>query len=430
MAQVRETTQFKQDDQSAIAAEYRVRRPWRKIGIFALIALTVLLLLVWGLNVLLYNLSHQQTDDAYVDGQVHPISTRISGTVTRVLVDDNQFVRRGQLLVQLDPRDYQTQVAQASAALALAERQSAVTAASVPVAAAQAQAAGTQAVGNIAGANAAVAGAQAGVSQARADVAEMRAQLAQANANLAQVQADFRRYQVLVRQGAISRQQFDQALAAVRVAQATRDAAADNVRAAQAKLSAAEHSVAQARAEAAATRGALSQAQAQRLQVSVAQRQSQTSQAAVAQAAAQLRAAELMLSYTNIIAPADGFISKRTVEVGQRLQPGQSLMSLVENKPWITANFKETQLERVRPGQLVSIHIDAFPHRNFSGVVASLAPASGAQFALLPPENATGNFTKIVQRIPVKIVFDPRSIRGYEGLIRPGMSCEVSIATR
>jgi membrane fusion protein (multidrug efflux system) len=430
MAQAPEKTHVRQGDQHAVAQEYQVRRPYKKHALIGAGSLILLAALIWGVNMLLFNLSHQQTDDAYVDGHTHQVSTRIAGTVTRVLVEDNQFVRKGQVLVQLDPRDLIVQVQQAQAALALAERQSAVSQVNIPVAAAQANAGAQQALGNVAGSQAAISAAQANVAQNNAVVMQARAQLAQANANLTQAANDFRRYEVLERQGAISRQQYDQAVAALRVAQATRDAAADNVRAAQSRVTAAQQQVSQARAQAAATRGSLAGAQAQRIQVETARRQFETTKANIAQAQAQLNAARLTLSYTNVVAPSDGIVGNRNVEVGMRLQPGQALLAVVEEKPWVSANFKETQLENIRPGQPVQIHIDAFPHRAFYGKVQSISPASGAQFALLPPENATGNFTKIVQRVPVKVVFDPKSLKGFEGLIRPGMSAVVSVRTR
>jgi membrane fusion protein (multidrug efflux system) len=148
---------------------------------------------------------------------------------------------------------------------------------------------------------------------------------------------------------------------------------------------------------------------------------------AIAQAQASLKDAQLQLSYTNISAPNQGRIGRKVVEVGQRVQPGQPLMAIVNNDYWVVANFKETQLERMQPRQPVEIKLDAFPHHPFMGRVESISPASGSTFALLPPDNATGNFTKIVQRIPVKVVFDPQSIRGYESRIAPGMSAEVSV---
>jgi membrane fusion protein (multidrug efflux system) len=155
--------------------------------------------------------------------------------------------------------------------------------------------------------------------------------------------------------------------------------------------------------------------------------QYQAAQAAIAQAEASLKDAQLQLSYTNIVAPTSGRIGRKTVEVGQRVQPGSPLMAIVGNDYWVTANFKETQMEDIKPGEKVEVELDAFPHHKFVGRVDSISPASGSQFALLPPDNATGNFTKVVQRIPVKITLDSQSIKGYESRITPGMSAVVSV---
>jgi membrane fusion protein (multidrug efflux system) len=195
-------------------------------------------------------------------------------------------------------------------------------------------------------------------------------------------------------------------------------------------VSAAVQSVSQARANLVASRGGVAEAQAARVQIEAARRQYGASQAAIGQAQAAANEAQLALSYTNIYAPTSGIVGRRNVEAGQRLQPGQALMAVVETTPWISANFKETQLEHVRPGQPVTIKLDTFPHRTFLGHVTGVSPASGAQFALLPQENATGNFTKVVQRIPVKIEFDPRSIKSYETRILPGMSAVVGIVIK
>ena len=418
------------ENKRAVESEYRVR-PSRKKMIWIAAGVAVFFVaLIFGIRWWMYASRHVETDDAYVQGHVHQISTRIAGTVSKVLVDDNQFVKQGQLLVQLDPRDYMVKAQQAQAAVRLAESQSTAAQVNVPQAAANAQAKAAQAVGNVTGAQAAISSAQAGVATAQAGVAASRAALAQASANLERAQRDYQRYAMLAKEGAVPAQQLDQALASVRVAKADKDAAADNIRAAQSKVSAAVQSVSQARANLVASRGGVAEAQAARVQIEAARRQFGTTQAAIGQAQAAANEAQLALSYTNIYAPTSGIVGRRSVEAGQRLQPGQSLMAIVEPAPWISANFKETQLEQVRPGEPVTIKLDTFPHRTFLGHVTGVSPASGAQFALLPPENATGNFTKIVQRIPVKIEFDPRSIRGYETRILPGMSAVVGVTVK
>jgi len=262
--------------------------------IFQVVAGIIVLLL---LSHFIYTAStHESTDDAYTTGHIHNISSRVSGTVIAVRVDDNQMVRQGDVLVELDPTDYQVQV-----------------------------------------------------DQARADYETAKANLARAR--------------ILLATGAVAKQDFDTYTSACEVA------------------------------------------------------------------AAKLKDAENQLAYCTIRAPSDGRIGSKTVETGNRINAGSALMAVVEDT-WVVANFKETQLGDMRPGQPAEITIDAIPGKTFHGVVDSWSPGSGSTFALLPPDNATGNFTKIVQRVPVKIRFDPDSIKGYENRIVPGLSCEPSVLLR
>lgn len=333
----------------------------------------------------------------------------------------------------------------------------------------QAEAGIPQAQATLAAAQAAVPQAEAGVQEAQAGIAAAQAQLAQTQANLEKAQTDYNRYQALYQQGAIAGQQLDTAKAAFNVAQAQRDAAQqgilqaqarvaqaqqgvaaaqaqvaqarqnvvrataqvaearEGVTSARAKIVQAKEGVASARAKLAASRGGLQQATAGGQQTQVNRSQYEAAQAAIAQSEAALKDAQLQLSYTDITAPVAGRIGRKSVEIGQRLQTGTPLMAIVSNQNWIIANFKETQVERMKLGQEVEIKLDAFPHHTFKGKVDSFSPASGSEFALLPPDNATGNFTKVVQRIPVKIVFDPESIQGYESRISPGMSSVISV---
>ena len=299
--EARKELQKKQEDQKKDQQkpeEKKEEKPASKHGIAALVqnrlvqviaAIIVLLVLAY----FLYEaFTHEETDDAYTTGHVHTISARVTGTVLKVLVDDNELVKQGQVLVVLDPTDLQVQVAQAQA-------------------------------------------------------------------NYAKAQADNERAKKLQGNGAISQQDADQFNASVLVAEA------------------------------------------------------------------QLKDAQDQLAYTTIVAPADGRIGQKTVESGERITAGSALMSVVEDV-WVVANYKETQLGKMRVGQKVSIHIDAIPNKDFIGIVDSWSPGSGSVFALLPPDNATGNFTKIVQRVPVKIRFDQDSIKGYEMRIVPGLSCEPS----
>ncbi|GAC1490558.1 MAG: hypothetical protein NVS2B14_02680 [Chamaesiphon sp.] len=376
-------------------------------------------------------------------------------TIAQVLVNDNQLVRNGQLLVKLDPSDYQVKVQQAQAAIETAKRQAQAAQANIALASQTAQGITTQAQGDVRGAQSAIASAQAavvqaqsgmpsaqaGVREAQAGISVAQAQLAQANATLVRTQTDYKRYDTLYRQGAVARQQRDTALAGYQVALAQKNAAAQGVQQAQAKLAQAEagvntvqaavaqaqQGVTTAQAKLASSQGGLQQAGAKNQQTQVNRSQYSAALAAIGQSQAALKDAQLQLSYTNITAPTNGRVGNKSVEIGQRVQPGQPLMAIVGNDLWVVANFKETQMGKIHPGQPVEITLDTFPKHPFQGRVESISPASGADFALLPPDNATGNFTKVVQRIPVKVDFDPQSIKGYELRITPGMSTNVSV---
>jgi membrane fusion protein, multidrug efflux system len=382
---------------------------------------------VFGYRWWSYAATHESTDDAYVAGHVHQISSRIPGTVTEVEVDDNQPVKPGELLVKLDPSDLKVGVAKAKAALLTAQSQAKAARANITLASETTEAKSAQAQGNISDANANIANAQAAVSGAKAGIASAQAQVAQANANLNKAQQDYNRYSTLYRQGAVNRQQLDNAQAAYQVAQAEKNAADQGVQQAQSQLEQAQQRVNNANAKLAATKSELRQVSASGQQTEANRANYAAAQAEVAQAQAALDDARQQFSYTNVTAPTGGKVGSKSVEVGQRVQPGTPLMAIVGNDYWVTANFKETQLGEIKPGETVEVKIDAFDDRTFVGKVDSISPASGAEFALLPPDNATGNFTKIVQRIPVKIVLDPQSIKGYESQITPGMSAVVSV---
>ncbi|GBE95055.1 HlyD family secretion protein [Nostoc cycadae] len=402
--------------------------------------------------------THEETDNATVTGHVHQVSSKIPGTVAQVLVNDNQEVQPGQLLVKLDPRDYQSKVQQAAAALENARSQAQAAAANIALSSETTSGKTTQAQGDVSNAIAAIStaqaavqeaqagipAAQAAVQEAQAGIPAAQAQVAQTNANLQKAETDYNRYNSLYKEGAIARQQLDAAKAAYDVALAQKNAAVQGVQQAQARLASARVGVAKAQsqlaqaqegvtsaqAKLAASRGGLQQATAGGQDTSVKRGQYEAAKAAIAQAEASLKDAQLQLSYTNITAPSGGRVGKKTVEVGNRIQAGSPLMAIVDNENWVVANFKETQLERMKAGQPVEVKLDAFPHHTFSGRVDSVSPASGAQFALLPPDNATGNFTKVVQRIPVKIVLDQKSMQGYDSRITPGMSAEVTVEVK
>lgn len=377
-----------------------------------------------------YASSHQTTDNATVAGHIYQVSAKVPGTVDEVLVDDNQLVQKGQLLIKLDPRDYQNKVQQIQASIQAAKSQADAAQESINLAAQNSQAQNTQAQGGVNSAIAAITSAQAAVNEAQAGIPLAQAEVAQAQANLQKAQVDYNRYQSLFNQGAIARQQLDTAKAAYEVARAQTKAAQQGVAQAQAKLAQANEGVTTAQANLAESRGKLQQATATGVQTNVNRSQYQAAKAAIAQSEASLKDAQLQLSYINITAPSSGRIGRKSVEVGQRVQSGTPLMAVVGNEYWVVANFKETQLENMQPNEEAEVKLDAFPHHTFKGRVESISPASGAQFALLSPDNATGNFTKIVQRIPVKIVLDAQSIRGYESRITPGMSAEVEVTIK
>lgn len=376
-----------------------------------------------------YASTHESTDDAYVTGYIHPVSSRITGTVTQVNVNDNQEVQQGQLLVELDPKDYQVVVEQAQAALENARQQASAAQATINLASQTAQANTTEAQGAVGQAIASIASSQAAVNQAQAAITAAQDQHTKAQAQEANAKITYQRYEQLYQTGAIPKQQRDDALTAYQVAQAETQTAQQGIVDAKAKYQSAIDGIDQARANLVDSQGKVQQAQASGQQTEVSRRQYEAAQAQIATAAAHLKQAQLNLSYTLIKAPVAGRIGNKTVQVGQRIQPEQPLLAVVSDANWIVANFNETQVGKMQPGEAVDIHVDAFPVQTFKGVVNSLSPASGSDFSLLPPDNATGNFTKVVQRIPVKITFDRNSIQGYESRITPGMSVEVSVDT-
>ena len=377
----------------------------------------------------IYNKTHESTNDAYITSYIHPISSRIAGTVIQVNVDDNQEVKQGQTLVELDPKDYQVVVQQAQAALENARRQASAAQATINLASQTAQANTTEAKGAVGDAIASIASSQSAVKQAQAGIATAQEQFTKAQAQEANTKITYQRYEQLYQTGAIPKQQRDDALTAYQVAQAQTKVAQQSILDAKAKYQSALDGIAQARANLVDSQGKVQQAQATGQQTKVNRRQYQAAQAQIAAADANLKQAQLNLSYTVIKAPVAGKIGNKTVQVGQRIQPDQPLLSVVSDDNWIVANFNETQVGKMQPAEAVDIRVDAFPGKTFKGAINSVSPASGSDFSLLPPDNATGNFTKVVQRIPVKITFDHNSIKGYENRITPGMSVEVTVST-
>jgi membrane fusion protein (multidrug efflux system) len=369
------------------------------------------------------------TDDAQVDGHLVPMAAKIYGEITEVRVDDNQAVKAGQVLVRIDPRDYQARVDQAKAALALAESQALAAQVGVPLTQETTQSYTTSA-------DAQLASAEADYDRAKiAYEKDSTAELALAHANVDarqadndRAQADLARMKPLVQKEEISQQQFDAYLAAARVAESELRAAKDRLSAAERTADISKAAMLAAKDRVDQARAGVEQARANHKQVPIKQADAAAAVAAVAQAKANLEAAELQLSYTTVVAPVDSVVTKKSVEVGQVVQPGQSLLVLIPLQDvWVTANFKETQLAKVRPGQKAEISVDMYGE-TFTGHVDSIAGATGARLSLLPPENATGNFVKVVERIPVKILVDP--IPSGKAVLRPGMNVDATIITK
>jgi membrane fusion protein (multidrug efflux system) len=355
-----------------------------------------------------YLASYEATDDAQVDGHVNSVSARVSGHVVSLNVQDNQYVEKGTVLVEIDPSDYEVAVAQARAEYADAEAQASVAGINVPIT-------NVNTSSQVSGAQAGVTGAQAGIAAARQQLDAAKAQIAEADANNTKEQNDLVRYKLLIDKQEISQQQYDQAVASAQAAAATLKAARANADAFAAQIEQAQSKLQQANAD---LRNAGTAPQTMRAMHARAE----SAQAFANQKKAALDQAELNLQYTKVIAPVSGAVSNRTVEVGQNVQPGQEMMKVIplgEGDLWVTANFKETQLKKMKPGLPADIAVDA-TGKTYKGHVDSIAGASGARFSLLPPENATGNYVKVVQRIPVKIVFDRDETKGHE--LRPGMS--------
>jgi membrane fusion protein (multidrug efflux system) len=354
------------------------------------------------------------TDDAQVDGHVTPIAARVAGTVHEVLVEDNQRVAKDDALVRLDPTDYEVAVARVEADHAAAEAALAAARAGVPITT-------TTTASQVHVAEAEVARANAAAEAAVAKLEAARARAREAEANATRAARDLERMRQLVAKDEVAEQQFDTAQAAAVAAQATAEAA-------QAAIREAEHAQEQARNAVVQAEAGLRAARTAPEQVAVTRSQAEAAAARLEQAKAALRQAQLNLSYCVVRAPSAGVVSKKSAEPGQIVQAGQPLLALVNlDDVWVTANFKETQLKRVLPGQTVTIKVDAYD-RSYRGRVDSIAAATGARFSLLPPENATGNYVKVVQRIPVKIVLDEG--QDAEHLLRPGMSVVPTVLLR
>ena len=388
------------------ARRLKPRMRWL-IGFLALVAV--------GATVMLYRylVAWESTDDAQIDGYIYPVSSRVSGYVNRVLVDDNQYVEAGTVLVQLDPKDYEVAVANAKATAANDQANAAALRTNVPITSVNTSSQLSTAQADVDNANAGLVAAQRSFDAAQAS-------LRQAEANDLKAQDDVARYKPLADKDEIPQHQYTQAVD-------SQKASAAAVEVARASAAGAEQTVTQAHARIAQAQAGLQYAQTQPQQISVQRSRAEAADAETQRAAAILQQAQLNLQYATIVAPVSGIVGRRTVQPGQNVTPGQQLMTVVpldSQNIWVTANFKETQLKLMRPGQHVKISIDTYG-KKYEGHVLSIAGASGARYSLLPPENATGNYVKVVQRIPVKIAFEKG--QDPEHLLRIGMSVEPNV---
>jgi membrane fusion protein (multidrug efflux system) len=405
------------------SAKKKPTNPRRKSTIRFIILAVLVVAAIVAIPIYAYYSVRESTDDAQVDGHVIPISPRVAGVITKVLVDDNVHVKAGQELVELDPRDYQVALQQAQAQLTSSQASTSESQENVPITSintsSQVSTSVTQVEQNVA----AVAAAGQAVDAARSRLASLNATLLQRQANYVKAQKDVARFKDLVEKDEISRQDYDAAVAAV-------EANAAQVESARADIVEGQHNLDQAVAQVNEAKARLASAVVQRRQSeqvrarqeAVSQARYKQAQAQVAQREADLQQARLNLEYTVIRAPVDGVVSKKSAEPGMQISPGQQIMALVPlDDIWITANFKETQLKKMRVGQKVEIESDTYgSSHKYNGHIDSIAAASGAKFSLLPLENATGNYVKVVQRVPVKIVLEPGENR--EHLLLPGMS--------
>jgi membrane fusion protein, multidrug efflux system len=379
---------------------------------FIIFFVVLLIAAAVGIYFWLQSRQFESTDDAEVEAHLNSISSRLDGSITAVYVDNNQIVKAGDPLVDLDPRDFQVAIDQARAQLAQARSQVIAQQPNVPI---------TQIENstNISGAEADVANAEAGVGVAERDRESAVARLAEAQANAAKAQADLMRYTLLIKNEEVSQQEFDQVAATAKAQDAT-------VTANRAAVQAAASTVEQRQAQLAQVKSRLSQYKTNApAQLAIRQANVQSQQANQQTAQAMLEQAELKLSYAKIAAPAAGIVLKRSAEVGERINAGQQLLMIAQIADiWVTADFKETQMHNIHPGQSARIHVDAL-RQDFEGYVETIGGSTGAISSVLPPENATGNYIKVVQRIPVRLRFK-RNQNGLDRL-RPGMSVEPDV---
>jgi len=401
-------TQIDPDEGDEIAQPNTRRR--------VIIAVVVALLVLVAAGLWWHSTYTEDTDDAQINGHLIQVSARVAGQVAKVYVDENQLVKAGDVIAELDPSDYKVAVENAEAALASAQANAAAASVNVPITT-------VNTGSNLRSADANVSGSQAGVGQAEKQLDAAHARVTQAQANYTKAQADLERYKPLVEKDVISKQQFDAAVAA---ADATKAAVAD----ARANEQAAVDGVKVAMEREAQAQAGLKYAQTGPEQVVAQSARAKQAEAQVQQAQAQLDMAKLNLSYTRIVAPTAGIITRKSVEINQNVAPGQNLLMLVSLEGlWVTANFKETQLRHMSAGQAVEIEVDS-TGKTYHGKVTQIGGATGSVLSLFPPENATGNYVKVVQRVPVRIDFNDLAGEDPNHELRPGLSVEPKVRVK
>jgi membrane fusion protein, multidrug efflux system len=383
------------------------RRPFAILGVIALVTLAIV-----GIYTLM-TAGREDTDDAQIAADMVPVATRVGGAVAKVRIAENQQVKRGDLLIEIDPADYEARVQQAQAELSTAQAQAAGADAQVEIVDATSK-------GGLVSARAALSGTNAGVQSATAQLAASRAGLARTDAELKQAETDLDRARTLRQANAVTQERLDSA-------QISADAARAAKAQAEAQVALAEDSRRSAESRVGEAQGRVSQSAPVAPQIAAARANADLANARVRSAEAALALAKLQLGYTKITAPADGFASKLTVHEGQLVTMGQPLIELVPTTTYVVANFKETQVGHMRVGQPVEIKVDALPGQTFQGKVESLAGGTGASFSLLPADNATGNFVKVVQRVPVRVAWvnPPGDVS-----LRAGLSADVTVDVR
>jgi membrane fusion protein (multidrug efflux system) len=401
------------------------RRGRRRLARIVLPILILVVVAGAGYYLWRYFDTYETTDDAQIDGHINPISARITGHVIEVLTDDERYVNKGDVLVRIDPKDFQVAVDKAEADVASAEANLAGSQSNVPVTDISTSSQLVTAESVRAEADAALVGAQRQLDAASARLLSARAQVQEAEADEQKTRDDETRYKLLVVKDEISKQIYQTSVSAEAAAQATIESRRASAAEADQNISVAQSAVAQAKTKIVQADASIQSARTAPRQVAISEARAKSSRAQVAQTQAALEQARLNLEYCTILAPVSGIVGKKTVEVGQNVSPGQQLMAVVPlDDIWVTANFKETQLERMKSGQKVRFSVDAFG-RDYTGHVEAIGGASGSRFSLLPPENATGNYVKVVQRIPVRIDLDPG--QNSDRRLRPGMSVDPKV---